>query len=117
MTIEWPETLPSAPLLDGFQEVLPDTALRTSMDEGPAKVRQRGTAGVGQMNVSYILSAAQAGTLADFHAQGLSGGTMRFDFPHPRTGQNVACRFRKAPTLSALNGGYYRARIELEVLP
>ena len=42
----WPATLPVSPLLDGFIETVPETIIRTDMDQGPAKTRQRTTAGV-----------------------------------------------------------------------
>jgi hypothetical protein len=33
----WPLSLPPAPLLDGFVKTVPETIIRTAMDQGPAK--------------------------------------------------------------------------------
>ena len=116
MTI-WPDTLPVAPLLENFQELLPETAIRTDMDTGPAKVRQRTTAGVGALMVSYQLSTAETIILDTFYRTTLSGGATPFDFTHPRTGDTLSCRFTTQPEYTPLNGNYFKATLALEVLP
>ena len=116
MTI-WPDTLPAAPLLEDFQELLPETAIRTDMDTGPAKVRQRSTAGTGALMVSYLLSAAETITLDAFYRTTLSGGATAFDYTHPRTGTSLSCRFTRPPEYAPLNGNYFKATLALEVLP
>lgn len=113
----WPETLPAFPLAESFRETLPDTAIRSPMEQGPAKVRLRTTAGVAHMSMSYVVSRAQAETLEDFYRDTLSGGSLAFDFMHPRKEQTVSCRFRKPPEYLSLNGERFRAMLELEVLP
>jgi hypothetical protein len=113
----WPVTLPAAPLLEGFREATPDTVLRTEMEQGPAKLRQRTTAGVRTLSVGYLLSAAQVATLETFYLTTLSGGAAAFDFTHPRTGAGVSCRFVRPPEYAAVNGNYFRAALELEILP
>lgn len=113
----WPETLPLSPLADSFRETAPDTTIRTQMEQGPAKIRRRTTAGVGDISFAYILSAAQAATLEDFYLDDLSGGAASFSFTHPRTGSPVSCRFRDPPQYEALGGDYVRVAVKLEVLP
>lgn len=113
----WPETLPQSPLAEGYRETPANTALRTDMDTGPAKLRQRTTAAAATVNLSYLLSAAQVLTLDAFYAGTLQGGTLAFDFTHPVTGETVSCRFRQPPQRMALQGGYFRVSAELEVLP
>jgi hypothetical protein len=113
----WPESLPAAPLLDGFSETPPDLTLRTQMEQGPAKTRRRTTAGVTQMTAAYFLTRAQVETLLDFYTADLSGGSLSFAFVHPRTGDNVNVRFRQPPALTPLNGIYCRVKLSLEVLP
>ena len=113
----WPGTLPSAPLLENFQELLPDTAIRTDMDTGPVKLRQRTTAGVGSLMVSYLLSAAQTATLDAFYETTLAGGSTAFDYTHPRTNATVSCRFVSPPEYTPANGTYYKVTLMLEVLP
>ena len=113
----WPGTLPAAPLIDGMQETLPDTVLRTDMDQGPAKLRRRTTAGIRILTVSYLLTHTQSDALESFYLDTLAGGALSFAYPHPRSRETVTCRFRKTPALAALNGSFFRAVLELEVLP
>jgi hypothetical protein len=115
--ITWPNTLPAAPLLEDFQELPPETAIRTDMDTGPAKLRQRTTAAVGALMVSYLLSKAQTATLDSFYATTLSGGTGVFTYTHPRTGATVSCRFVNPPEYAAVNGNYFKVTLTLEILP
>lgn len=113
----WPPTLPSSPLADGLRETLPATALRTEMDQGPAKLRRRTTAGAATLSVNYLVSRAQVDGLQEFFNETLAGGTLPFDFTHPVSGASVSCRFRQPPAYAAVNAQYFRAALELEVLP
>lgn len=118
MTIPvWPGELPVAPLVERYQEVMADTVIRTKMDQGPAKTRQRSTAGAAELVVSYLLSRSQISVLEAFFLDALGGGSRGFTYMHPRREQPVTARFRKPPQISARNGQYYMARLELEVLP
>mgnify|MGYP001455401073 CR=1 FL=1 len=113
----WPETLPQSPLIDGFRETPANSSLRTEMEAGPAKLRRRTTAAAATLSLTFIISAAQLAALDAFYADTLQGGTLAFDFTHPVTGETVSCRFRQPPSRGTLNGGYFRAGVELEVLP
>lgn len=112
----WPDSLPQAPLINHYQETLAETTIRTKMDQGPAKTRQRTTAGPTDIVVSYLFSRAQAQVLDDFFMTALGGGSMGFTYPHPRREVPVTARFRKPPQLAARNGQYYTVRLELEIL-
>ena len=114
--IAWPESLPQSPLLDGWQETLPDNTLRTEMEQGPAKLRRRSTAASGRMNLQFLLSAADCTLLDMFYSDTLAGGVSAFQMPHPRRSVMIACRFTAPPEYAAVNGGYCRARLSLEVL-
>jgi len=113
----WPAELPPSPLADGFSEEFADTTLRTAMDAGPDKVRQRTTAGCPKLTVSFILSRSQMDTLDSFYRSDLSGGASSFTFTHPRTGASCACRFKKPPLIKSMNGEKFRAYLEMEILP
>lgn len=113
----WPGTLPSAPLVDGYRESIPETAIRTTMEQGPAKLRRRTTAQARTLGLEYIMSAEQVTALETFFISTLSGGVLSFTFTHPRTGNSVSCRFKKPPQYTAHNGLFYHVAIELEVLP
>lgn len=113
----WPDTLPDSPLLDSFRETVPDSVIRTSMEQGPAKLRRRTTAAVRLLFVSYMMSKDQVTVLETFYLTTLQGGSFSFDFTHPRTETTVSCRFVKPPEYDSGNGNFFRVTIELEVLP
>ena len=113
----WPDSLPAAPLLDSFCETVPDSVIRTDMEQGPAKLRRRTTAAVRMLSVSYLMNKDQVTVLEAFYLTTLYGGTFSFDFTHPRTGGMVSCRFVKPPEYGSGNGNFFKVTIELEVLP
>jgi len=113
----WPDTLPAYPLLDSFRETVPNTVIRTDMEQGPAKVRLRTTAAVRTMTVGYLLSKAQVAALETFYLATLQGGALAFDFTHPRSNSAASCRFVRPPEYSSSNGNFFKVAIELEMLP
>ena len=114
--IVWPETLPQSPLLDGWQETLADNVLRTAMEQGPPKLRRRGSAGSGKMTVHFLLSRDDCALVDDFYQTALAGGIRPFTFTHPRRVQAVACRFAAPPDYTAAGDGFFRVRLSLEIL-
>lgn len=117
MTLIWPETLPQQPVKDRYSEQLAATTLRTAMDQGPAKLRQRTTAGVATLEAGYLLTGTIAAVLEQFYTETLRGGSLSFIYPHPRRKTPVMARFRQPPEIMAQSGRYYLARVMLEILP
>ncbi len=114
----WPSELPSIPTVDSYMETFADTALRTQMDVGPAKVRRRISAGVEPLSVGLDhFSSAQVDILKTFYYTTLLGGTLRFDYPHPRTRATASCRFTGPPKITAPEPPCYRADFGLEIMP
>ena len=104
------------PLLTGYQESVQDTIIRTTMDQGPAKVRQRTTAAVRPIIVTYLLTAAQVTTLESFYVTEVAGGALAFSFTHPRTNAAVTARFTK-PLSYVPNGSLFTVTVALEIMP
>ena len=114
----WPVSLPQRPLAQGLQERVPDTLIRTSMEAGPPKVRRRYTAGIRLFEMQLRLAASQVDTLDAFFEETLAGGSLPFDWEHPRTGAAVAFRFVEPPAYSPAAGGQlWTGTLRLEVLP
>jgi|DEB19_MinimDraft_2_1074335.scaffolds.fasta_scaffold07070_3 hypothetical protein len=118
-TFIWPVTLPQKPRTD-YSETKGVIVLRTSMDAGPAKMRRRGKR-TDTMQVSYALSTAQVAILDAFITDSLKG-TIRFGFPHPRTGAVIEVRIVPQQDGAMFSLGYilpelYSVSLELEVLP
>jgi hypothetical protein len=83
--------------VDGYEEQLADTSLRTQMDAGPAKVRRRFTAGVTTFQVSLPMTTAQVATFETFFSTTIAGGALAFDWVHPRTRAAVSMRIVTPP--------------------
>ncbi len=115
--VTWPVTLPVSPLLDGFVETVPETVIRSQMDSGPDKVRNRTTAGVRLFSMSFIMSKTETALFDDFYLNDLNGGAVSFDFTHPRTGETLSMRVVKPPAYTAQNSKYFRIKLETEALP
>jgi len=114
----WPAGLPQLVAVDGYGEAPPDTALRTGMDAGPAKVRRRSTAGIRPLSVQLDLDAAQVETLDDFYVETLRSGALSFDWAHPRTQEAVTLRFVRPPAYRPQGSDVaWRATLQLEILP
>ena len=113
----WPSTLPQDVLIDGYDEQVPETTLRTSMDAGPAKVRRRFSAGVRVFAVTVPLTRAEVETLDAFYLNDLQGGALRFDWTSPRTGAPVQFRFLAPPRYAPQSQADWLGQLQLEVLP
>lgn len=116
MPIVWPVALPDLPLM-GWGETFAETRVRTQTDTGPAKVRQRSTAGVRNLSLPFALTESQMGTLDTFFHTDTAGGSLRFEWEHPRTGVTYEMRFLDPPQFAETDRGLYRGTISIEVLP
>jgi hypothetical protein len=115
--IVWPISLPQRMNANGFTETLPDLALRTEMDAGPRKARRRFTTGSTAIEGSVTLRASQPALLEAFYRDTTAGGTLAFDWTHPRTGALASLRFTAPPAFAPVAGDVWRATLKLEVLP
>jgi hypothetical protein len=114
----WPPSLPPKLLQAGYKESAPETALRTKMDAGPAKVRQRFSAAVRPISGRMLLtSEQQLEAFERFFLVDCAGGALQFQWAHPRTGAPVNMRFTKAPDYVALAPGLVELTLALEIMP
>ena len=97
-------------------------AIRTEVDQGPAKVRKRFTRGVGKVTLNLELTDAQAERLRVFYENdtsgtpyGTGGGTMPFEHVDPVLGTAHDYRFLEPPRLVLdAAAGYWRTTVVLE---
>lgn len=116
----WPGTLPDFVLTQGYQEGFATGGLlRTEMETGPAKRRNRFTASPRNLDVTLTLTSAQVDAFDSFYETDLAGGAASFDYTHPRTGAAITAAFRKEPqpVTPHSTSGNYLLRMELEILP
>ena len=97
--IDWPSGLPSRPLVNEFQEQIEQTMIQSSIDIGPKTRRQRISKNVSKMVCNYILDYGQVEILREFYTQTTYGGTLSFNFTHPRTGEPIVARFGADPIM------------------
>lgn len=101
----WPNTLPEYVLEQGFAEKNQDQAMETRMEVGPVKIRRRLTGAFKTFNVSMMMTSAQADTFESFWRSTLAGGTLPFDWVHPRSRAAATFRFRNpAPSYASAGG-------------
>lgn len=112
----WPSKF--CPLAGSFQESPPNSTIRSSMDKGPDKIRRRTTANIRPVQFNILISRQDTQELDTFYDVETVGGSLPFDFVHPRTEQIVEARFVNPPQYTDRKAGQkYHCTIELEILP
>lgn len=117
-TATWPPSLPTYVLEQGYQENLEDQTIETSVEAGLAKVRRRYTASIRKFQMSVQMDEDQAEVFEIFFRDTLQGGSLPFEWRHPRTGVATTFRFRKpVPQFTVVGGAYVRVTMTLEAIP
>lgn len=119
-SINWPPSLPSSALANGYSETHGVLVASTAMDAGPAKRRRRGNKPV-TVSVNYQLTPDQLNTLETFVKTTLAG-VKRFNWTHPRTRSVVEVRLVPGQdgefyTLGYLSPTLWSVSLSFEVLP
>lgn len=118
----WPGTLPQT-ILATATRTRQSGRVRSSMDSGPAKQRQRLTAVTKNYDAQIILTGAQLTTFNTFYETTIGNGTDSFTWTDPFTGSSETLRFREDPQETILkpdataNDRLYSVTLPLEVLP
>lgn len=118
----WPGSLPYFML--NARESQQDGAVRTDMETGPAKVRQRFTAVSRYLDCEVMLAtAAQRATFDTFFFTTLANGSLTFDQVDPADGTTQSFRFMAPPEFTYTKAGSgsgslnTKVRLRLEILP
>jgi hypothetical protein len=86
------------------------------MEAGAAKARQRFTVAPREIEVSFRMTAAQVAVMRVFYEETLGGGTLPFDWIHPRSVGSSSFRFVEAPRVSATSANLFSVTAKLEEL-
>ena len=114
----WPLSLPQQLLQRGYRESLVDNVIRTSVDAGPEKRRQRFTATVRPLSGGMIMSSAQLDTLMTFYNDDIASGALAFDFAAPRDQATMlSVVLKQPPGWTNLGGDNYAVNLEMEIQP
>ncbi|CAB4130461.1 hypothetical protein UFOVP119_85 [uncultured Caudovirales phage] len=103
----WPSQLPAYVLEGSYQEATQDQTIESQMESGPAKIRRRFTKLIKKFTIQMAMTEAQVETYFDpFWQTTCLGGSIPFDWVHPRTRASTTFRFRNpAPTYNVSGGG------------
>lgn len=116
----WPtaDSFPQKPLLQGSQESDPaGVIIRTEMEVGPPKIRQRSTAGYENHVYTFLITATNKVAFKTFFASTCSHGAEAFEWDHPETATTEDWRFVSPPVYVPLGNSLYHLSVELEMLP
>jgi hypothetical protein len=113
---DWPATLPQNFQVQGYQETGADNLLRTSMEVGPDKLRQRTTSNVRTVVGTMWLTPDQYTEFRTFYEVTHKFGSLTFtkDDQH---GVNRTWRFAAPPVYSTVGPENWQVRLSLEEMP
>jgi hypothetical protein len=101
----WPATLPNYVLIDGYSEKLPAQKIESPMEAGRPKVRRRFSTNWRQFTVFIKMTADQGIIFESFYQNTLQGGSLPFDWVHPRKRTAATFRFRMPDPEITVDGG------------
>jgi len=112
----WPGTLPTSPLIEGYDEDWGEIAIHSNPDEGPPISRRRFTKGIDTVVWPMLLTKTQVNTLETFFKSDCAGGAITFTLTHPRTGATITVKFAEAPNPEPENQ-LFRVSMKLTIMP
>lgn len=119
--IEWPDFMPAPVYGDIVIGAPVGAVLRTDMDAGPAKQRQRFTAVPRPVTLSFEpVSAINLARFEVFYIGDLSWGAVSFYMAHPITDQRERFRFVASEepwSVRPVGKDAYRLDVSLELMP
>lgn len=102
---------------NGFTQTLGDTSIRSDVDTGLKKVRQRYTKAIDVFSCTIDMELDDYNTLITFYTVTLSGGSKTFNYDHPMTGLESEFRFTKPPTMRPKGGIWFVINMVWEEIP
>lgn len=117
MAVQWPTTLQQLVSEANFGLNYGDTVLRSTMDVGPVKTRNRYTKRIDSFSTSIYLTTAQYTTFDNFYTTSLVNGTLAFEFNHPITQALSEFKFSGTPRISSIGGGNFTVAMTWELQP
>lgn len=113
----WPVTLPEYVLQSGYREDKQDQALRSPMDGGSTKTRRRFTARFDTIDVRMRMSNEQVTLFETFYETTLKGGTLNFDWLHPRRRTAKTMQIVGKVTTVPADGDNFDVAFKVEIKP
>lgn len=115
-SITWPSALPQVARLEGLNGKRKSNVIRTSMDAGPDKARQRYSVTTKNFTGSVILDGNQRQALELWYKSTLAGGVLRFVMKDPQTLRAAEFRFTDDYEEESTGDGLWIIKLPLEKL-
>lgn len=116
----WPASLPQQVLVDGYKRSFGVGVVRTPMEIGPAKQRQRFTAVPQPFSAMTEVDRTQLATFQAFWRDTLGQGALPFDWVDPETLAPITFQFigDQPPSWNPMPGSQvWQIVLTLEILP
>lgn len=117
----WPSTLPASPLINGYSVQRKDTKLRTNVDAGLDKVRNRYRAAPKDVTEEFNFHNNNKVAFQNFHDNTCNGGAERFIRVNPENGLTTEYRFKSEPVYNVIGfdqeGPIWNVSLSLEIMP
>ena len=114
----WPNTLPKFALREDYAEGFKSTVVRSKMDTGHTKRRQRFINSPEDLSVTMPLNNAEIAIFKAFYEDELGNGALSFTYTHPRLDTSVTVAFKSDPEALKPEGATtYILSMKLEILP
>lgn len=117
MAETFPPTLQEKLNEEGFSQTYGDTTIRSDVDTGLAKVRQRYTKAVDKFACTINLNKEDYNTLTTFYKTTLAGGSKTFNYDHPFTEVASEFRFVSPPSMKPKGGLWFTVTMQWEEIP
>lgn len=115
-SITWPQGLPDTIRLEGLNGKRQSNVIRTSMDAGPDKARQRYSVSTKKFTGSVILNGSQRKALELWYKSTLACGVLRFVMKDPQTSRPAEFRFTDDYEEESTGDGLWMIKLPLEKL-
>ncbi|WP_396189386.1 hypothetical protein [Flavobacterium sp.] len=113
----WPASLPQKPLANGYNEGFQDTVIRSKVESGASKARQRYTRLRKLVDVAFQMNTAQKATFETFLST-IGGGAHAYNWPHPLTGTAQVVQMTGPVTgPKYLAPNIWQISFQLEIMP
>lgn len=117
-SIDWPNTLPQQPLVDGFGEEPAGKKIRTTMDAAIAKQRNRFSTTANAFTAGFLMTMSQYASFVGFYNTTLSNGVLEFNQQVPGDPNTTrVVRFTDKGYSPEFLGIHVRVICSLEVIP
>ena len=120
MANTWPsaDSFPQKPLMNGAGwSDQSGCVIRTEMDVGPAKMRQRTSSGYEPHSYSFMMTSTNVAAMKVFYNTTTGHGSETFEWTHPVTAATEEWRITAPPSYRPVSGSKYICSVQMEMMP